>query len=233
MKFVPVDGAGHFGYIEHVPSGKIVHPKGGKPNPRNTTALVYHSDRHYGALFTFDEENKRIIHKGGKLWHPKSGSLSPSNDTTCVLHSDVHNAAKFYFGDINGRPISPYPEKIQLSGNWKIIEAFKDPEASFSGTYMYKIGKSLSRSVFDINAWNMEGKDVRTLFEVEEKYCRFVEKADSRTWSAETEETGKFNAHSKTTLIWQYVFAISQYDEECLYRSSIIGETSSLDEEPF
>ena len=62
VRFVPVEGFGHFGYIEHVARGKIVHPKGGSIDPGNDTRLVYHSDRHAGALFAFDEEDERIMH---------------------------------------------------------------------------------------------------------------------------------------------------------------------------
>ena len=61
FRFVPVESFGHFGYIEHVSSRKTVHPS-------FTTAwgtqLVFHSDRHAGALFAFDEENERILYKG-------------------------------------------------------------------------------------------------------------------------------------------------------------------------
>ena len=64
VRFVVVEGFGHFGYIEHVSSRKIVHPKGGSLTPGNGTSLLYHSDRHAGALFTFDEEEEHIIHRG-------------------------------------------------------------------------------------------------------------------------------------------------------------------------
>ena len=36
----------------------------------NDTHLVYHEDRHHGALFEFDEEDYVIKHIGGKIWHP-------------------------------------------------------------------------------------------------------------------------------------------------------------------
>ena len=120
VRFVPVQGQGHFGYIEHVSSGKIIHPLGGSVKPGNDTHLIYHEDRHHGALFEFDEEDYIIKHIGGKIWHPHGGSANPKNDTKCVLHSDRHAAAKFYFGDISGKPISPYPS-ANLSGSGKVI----------------------------------------------------------------------------------------------------------------
>jgi hypothetical protein len=124
VRFVPVQGApgchGRFGYIEHVASGKIVHPSGGSADPGNNTQLVYHEDRHHGALFEFDEEACVIKHIGGKIWHPHGGSPNPKNDTKCVLHSDRHAAAKFYFGNIDGKPMSPYPS-LNLSGGGKVV----------------------------------------------------------------------------------------------------------------
>ena len=118
VRFVPFQGTpgygGHFGYIKHVASGKIVHLSGGSIKPGNDTHLVYHENRHNSALFEFDEEDYVINHIGGKIWHPCGESANPRNDTKCVLHSDQHAAAKFYFGDISGKPISPCPS-VNLS----------------------------------------------------------------------------------------------------------------------
>jgi hypothetical protein len=158
VKFIPVDGAGHFGYIEHAPSGRVVHPKGGAANPRNDTALVYHTDRHEGALFAFDEAHNRIMHKSGKIWHPKGGKLSPSNDSVCVLHSDIREAAKFYIGNSNGDPISPYPDKPELGGNWKILVAFITPKAASSKLHEYQTGRSLTTSVTSTKPWNVNAR---------------------------------------------------------------------------
>ena len=66
FRFVAVEGAGHFGYIEQVKSGKIVHPKEDSLKPSNNTHLVLRSERHAGALFGFDESNNLIWHKHGK-----------------------------------------------------------------------------------------------------------------------------------------------------------------------
>ncbi len=64
VRFVPVETFGHFGYIEHVSSKKIVHPSGGSLSPGDGTSLVYHSARHVGALFAFDEKDEHIMHRG-------------------------------------------------------------------------------------------------------------------------------------------------------------------------
>ena len=126
VRFVPVQGTpgygGHFGYIEHVSSGKIVHPSGGSVDPGNDTYLVYHEDRHNDAQFEFDEEGCVIKHTGGKIWHPCGGSANPKNDTKCVLHNNWHAAARFYFSDIDRKPMSPTPPpNFRLSGDGNII----------------------------------------------------------------------------------------------------------------
>ena len=108
FRFVAVDGAGHYGYIEHVSSGKVVHPYCGSLDPDNDTNLVLHSDRHAGALFGFDEDNAVILHRGGKRWHPARGRPLPVNDTPLVLHEEHHDGARFYLGDLKGDPISPH-----------------------------------------------------------------------------------------------------------------------------
>ena len=95
VRFVAVPDCGHFGYIEHISSKKIVHPYQGSSNPGNNTSLVWHTDRHGGCLFAFDLENKYIIHSSGKIWHPWGGTSNPGNDTQLVLHSDRHNGARF------------------------------------------------------------------------------------------------------------------------------------------
>ena len=120
FRFVPVKGYSRLGYIEHVSSGKIIHPKGGSVDPGNNTCLVFHENRHNGALFEFDLNDYEIKHTGKKIWHPNGGSANPKNDTVCVLHSDHNAAAKFYFGDIDGNPTSPYPPP-NLSGNGQVV----------------------------------------------------------------------------------------------------------------
>ncbi len=110
FRFVPVEGAGKYGYIEHVPSGKVVHPQGGSITPGNGTELVLHSDRHAGALFTFDEANDRIIHRDGKLWHPWMGNPNPADGTRVVLDEGKHDVARFSFTNASLTKISPYKD---------------------------------------------------------------------------------------------------------------------------
>ena len=214
MQFILMDRINHYGYIEHVSSGKIVHPKGGRANPRNDTALVLHSDRHDGALFGFDEGNCRIVHKGGKMiWHPKGGSLEPSNGTTCVLHSDIHNGAKFYFGDSSGKPISPYPEKPKLSGEWKLVTETTAPK-ELSRTVEYSTG---------ISAESVGAKKISTGDVYESLGTRPQERKESFTIKLK---------ESDTVVIWQYVISITQNDNKWSFKTNMIEETNSLAKKP-
>ena len=232
FRFVPVEGFGHYGYIEHVATGKIVHPEDGSLHPKNDTKLVYHSDRHAGALFAFDEEDERIIHRSGKIWHPSYGSAKPGNDTPCLLHVDVHDAAKFYLGKLDGTKIHPYPTP-KLSGTWKKIIAFVDPKASHTFTQKYKVGKSLTSSDTEHHAWKVSGKVAKSIFSASAEYSRYAEKSSNKTWSQEYEETTTIEVkEGKTVVVWQFVFEMHQYNEIYSFQSSIIGDTNSLKRTP-
>ena len=232
VRFVPVAGFGHFGYIKHVMSGKIVHPEGGSLTPGDGTKLVYHSDIHAGALFTFDEEDEHIVHRDGKIWHPDGGSPNPGNDTTCVLHSDVHDAAKFYFGDLSGAEISPYADP-NLSGTWKVVKAFIDPIATHTFTAKFKVGKTRTKSVTEQHGWKVSVGAAIGWFQASAEYSGFIQKASSNTWSSEYEETTTIKVEAgKTVVVWQFVFGMEQYGDEYSFQSSIIGNTDSLDKTP-
>ena len=233
VRFVPVRSYGHFGYIEHVSSGKIVHPKGGSLDPGNDTRLVYHSDRHSGALFGFDEEGCEIKHIGGKIWHPQGGSPNPGNNTTCVLHSDRHAAARFYFGDINGNPLSPYPSP-NLNGDWKVLRAFITPEASHTYTVKYTVGRSQTRSTTTQVAWKVSaGVNIKQVFSASAEFSGFVQVANSDTWTEQKEQTHEITVEKgKTVVVWQYTFYMEQYGDEWSFHSSIVGDTNSLDVMP-
>ena len=232
VRFVPVEGFGHFGYIQNVSSGEIVHPRGGSLDPWNNTGLVYHSDHHAGALFAFDEENERIVHRGGKIWRPWKGSPNPDDDTRCVLHSDVDDAGKFYFGNLDGTAISPYP-RPKLSGTWKVIKAFINPAASIEFQQKYKVGKTLTSSKTKRHAWNVSLGFARELFSTNATYSGYVEISSEKTWSTEYEEMTTIKVEKGATVVlWQYVFGMQQYGEEYSFQSSIIGNTNSLNKKP-
>ena len=233
VQFVPAQGYGHFGYIKHVSSGNIVHPSGGSVNPGNDTPLVYHGDKHSGALFGFNEKEYEIIHFGGKIWHPSGGSPNPGNSMVCVLHSDRHAAAKFYFGDIDGKPMSPYPSP-NLSGDWKVVTAFITPEASHRKTIKHKVGKSNTKTTTTQHGWKIsEGFDFEGIFSANAEYSGYVENAQATTWMEEREEIHTFNViKGETVVVWQYVFAMERFGDEWSFKSTIIGDTNSLDVKP-
>lgn len=232
FRFVPVDGAGHFGYIEHVNSGMVVQPKCGSLDPSNDTHLVLRSDRHAGALFGFDEGNGVVVHKGGKIWHPKREDPNPGDDTSLILHSDRNDAGKFYFGDLDGNAMSPYPEP-HLSGNWKLLRAFIRPLADHTYSETYKIGRSKTHTNTKHHAWNVSAEVAKDFFIAKAEYSGFVEDTNTETWSEEKETSYTVNVKKgRSVWTWQYVFGMSQYGEELHFQSTIIGDTDSEDKKP-
>ena len=201
-------------------------------NPDNNTSCVLHSGKHAGALFGFDEENLVILHKSGKVWHPHGGSPSPGNDTTIVIHSGVHDAAKFYFGDLKGNPISPYPGP-NLSGDWKLLQAYITPLADHTYSQTYKVGRSTTTSTTTHHAWNVTAEVAKGFFSGSSSYSGFVEHSKSETWEEEREETFTFSVKKgQLVWVWQYVFGVAQYDDEMSFHSTIIGDTDSADKKP-
>ena len=92
--------------MQHVPSGKYVHPLGGSTNPPENTPLVFYRGFHRACLFKFDLQNDRIIHKtSGKIWHPLGGVAFPPNNQPVVLHSHRHSRATFIFANQQGAKI--------------------------------------------------------------------------------------------------------------------------------
>jgi len=91
-----------FGYIQHNSSGKVVRPRGGSVNPSDNTDLVLYSDKDDSALFYFEANQRRIVHKSGKVWY-KNGSYA--GGTNLVLHGEPvadNSAAQFYMGELDG-----------------------------------------------------------------------------------------------------------------------------------
>ena len=154
LRFVPVSGQGHFGYIEHVQTGKIVHPQTGLDAPSKGTDLVLHSSRHVGALFMYDSFNKTFMHKSGKYWHPHSGTNYPANGTKLVLWDGLHQGSHFKFVD-GSLQITDFYSTPTLSGEWKLIHSVINPAAQHTYKYSYKIGKSTSTSSTEHHGWNV------------------------------------------------------------------------------
>ena len=233
FRFVVVDGAGHYGYIQHVSSRKIIHPKGGSVNPDNNTSLELHSTRHAGALFGFDEEDMIILHISGKIWHPSGGKANPYNNTHIILHSGCDETAKFYFASRDGKQMSPYP-KPTLSADWKLLRAFITPLADFTYSETYKIGRKKTKSKTTQHGWKVSAEVAKGWFlSAKAEYSGHVKILRSETWSEEMGEKMEIKVtKGKSVYVWQYVLCISQCDEEITFCSNIIGNTESEDKKP-
>ena len=109
FRFVPVPGEGHYGYIENVQTKRIVHPESGYTPPDNGTRLVFHEDRHIGALFMYDSVDNVFIHKQGKTWHPRSGSGFPGDGTELVMWDGSHKGSTFVPVNASIEEINIYP----------------------------------------------------------------------------------------------------------------------------
>ena len=232
FRFVPEPGHGHFGNIQHVPSGKYLHPKSGLTDPENGTTIVFWSGTHVGTLFAFDEVNQVIRHRRGKYMHAKSGNSMPSNGTRVVMWDGFHDGARFFFVNNLGEKISPYPTP-ELRGEWKIIFAVDDPKAIHTYEIKHKVGRSVTTTTTEQHSWNISAEIGIKWFSASAEYGGFVQRANSQTWNEETEVTHKIEIKpGKSVVVWQYVFSASQFDDECVFSSNILGDTTSVDNKP-
>ena len=239
FRFVPVYGAGHCGYIEHVTSKKIVHPGGDSLTPGNGTYLVLRSatSGNSAALFgfrTIDGDDILILHKSGKMWYPEGGKPTPANGTPLVLHSDQNDATKFYFGDLDAKPIKgPYPEP-HLSGDWKLIKGWVMPMLDREYNVTYKVGRSKTVSEKVEFAWDVSAEVAYSYFSARAEFSGYVESSSSETWNTEIEvtTTNTVKEWHGSVFVWQYVFSMSQYGEELNFRSTIIGDSDSENKKP-
>ncbi len=84
--------------IQHVTSGKYVHPHGGRTDAGDGTDLVVYDGYHEACWWTYvpvsDKPGFGIIrHRtSGRLIHPHGGSYTPGSGTGVVLHHDIHYA---------------------------------------------------------------------------------------------------------------------------------------------
>ena len=232
LQFIPQPAYGHFGYIKHVASNKLVHPYGGSAYPGDDMSLVFHKDRHYATLFMFDEEKEQIVHIGGKHWHPYGGSVNPGNNNPVVLYEGSHAATRFYFGDASGNLISPYPKPF-LGGDWKLVKAYITPRATHTHTETYRVGRSHSSTATVHRAWSVSVGFAKGLFSAGAEYSGFVERSRDDTWSTEhTEEVSIHVTAGETVVVWQYVYTMEQYNEMLTFRSNILGDTDSMNVKP-
>ena len=195
-RFIRKDGI--YGYIQHVASGKIVHPYGGDLTPDRDTPLVLHSDQHSACLFALDDVRHWIIHKAGLKAHPRGGRPDPNNDTLVVLHPDVHDAMTWLFVDPHNptKEISIYG-KPTVAAEWKIVNEVRNPIATHEVTFIVRKGKSKTKSTSHSFQFKWEiGAKAEALFLSYNTSASFqydVRHSSSETWSEETTVTRKIH----------------------------------------
>ena len=226
FRFVPVEGEGHFGYIEHTRSGKIVHPESGLNEPGNDTKLVLHSDRHVGALFKYDSLLQNFVHKSGNIWHPYGGRNIPDDGTLAVLHEGVHEAARFHLVDSNHKEIDVYPTP-RLFGSWKLVFCVINPQATQTHKHKYTVGTEASTSKTTRHAWKVSAEVSFNWFKSSASYSGFAEKTDSSTWKETTEKEDDIVIEKGPTVaVWQWNFGANQYNQQKIFESTIFKHTS-------
>lgn len=234
VRFVAVPECGHFGYIEHVLSGKIVHISGYPFDPGNNSSLIWHTDRHVGCLFAFDLENNYIIHSSGKIWHPYGGNAVPANNAQLVLHAGRHDGARFYFVDANMKRASPYPPP-HLDHEWRLLGSSLDPQEQHQISITFKVGMYRSKTANHDRpyTWTISGKDARKLFSSSDVYASVIDQASPDAWKEETEVKTIISVSSgESVVIWQCDFILEQFGEEYKFRSSILECTDSTTKQP-
>ena len=235
FRFVREKEFGHFGYIEHVQSTKIIHPDGNN--------LILCEDRNVGALFTFDLENHVIMHRNGKYLQIKGSELTPKDDTSCCLgelemndakpkNVLINDAAKFYFGDIDAHHLYPYSSP-ETSYDWKLLIAFINPKTSRTFEVNYKIGRTKQVSKTNTHAWRLSAELAHSFFKSNVGYEGSTSMTDTATWTREENATLTINAEKGSTVcVWQYIYCIAQYDDKMIFQSNIICDTDSIDQKP-
>merc|ERR1739840_93818 len=86
-----------YGYIQHVASGKYVHPYGGSENPQNECPLVIYDDKHEACLFNIDQESGYVKHKGEMFMAPALGRARPRKNLSVVLFEEPTERCEWEF----------------------------------------------------------------------------------------------------------------------------------------
>ena len=246
FQFVPIKGAGHFGYIQFVGSDSgsklFVHPKGDNTlDPVDGSGLVLKQEQNAGALFGFAEDDDKVIlilHKASnKAWRSRDGNPNPKENSIVTLNSDVNSdISKFLFLNQSNEWVSPYPHP-ELRGHWNLLRAFVTPIADHTYKQKYKIGRSRTETEMEKHAWKVSAKVAFGFFsgktEIKAEYSGAVQETSSETWGEEKEESYTISVTgNRSVFVWQFVFTMSQCDEEVRFLSTIIGDTADPNTKP-
>ena len=237
FRFVRVKEFGHFGYLEHVGSSKIIHP-----TEDNKLILRDSKEKNVNALFTFDLERYTIMHRNGKHWHTEGDCPTPKDDTKCLLQANelesnatIKDAAKFYFGNFDAHHLYPYSESSPVvSQKWKLLQAFIAPRTSHSFVINYKIGWVKEFSETKTHSWKISADIGYSFLKSIIGYNGSISLAETSTLTEEKNISLTINVEKGDTVcVWQYVHCLAELGEEIVFlQSNIICDTDSLDKKP-
>lgn len=109
FRILPVRGY-HF-YIEHIKSGRIIHPESSESTPTAGTKLVLKAERNDGAFFRYSSESGGFLHEKSKLAiHVEGDQKNPEDGTPLVLRPYVKENSRFHMIDENRDPVDPMPK---------------------------------------------------------------------------------------------------------------------------
>lgn len=232
FRFIPVEGEGHFGYLENVETGRVVHPLSPTEAPPNETPLVFHSARMRKALFAYDSLNDAIVHIGGKYVYPLNGVNYPGDGVAVQLRDGLQAGAHFKFVNESGQEINPYPVP-ELSGDWMIVNSVINPAALHTCMYTYTTGRSQSKSSSSQQAWGISADLSAEMFSASAKYSSFVQNTTEETWSEEkTVERSITVKPGQSVVTWQFVFGATQYGNFLQFKSNILADTDDGENPP-
>lgn len=224
FRFIPVKGEGHFGYIENVETGRIVHPACGTEPPSNGTLLNFHSARHSGALFTYDALNDAIRHISGKYMH--------DGGTYLQLRDGLRSSSHFQCVNAHDKEIDPCPTP-ELTGGWQMVNCILDPAANHTYTYSYTTGMSKTLSSTSQHEWSVSAEGSFLWFSASAEYSGLAENTNEDTWSEErTVERSITVTPGKSVVTWQWVFGAAQFGNSLQFKSSFLADTDSLKKPP-
>jgi hypothetical protein len=229
FRFVRVKEFGHFGYIQHYSSKKVIHPIEDK--------LVFREEMNVNALFTFDLERHTITHRNGKHWHIEGNNPTPKKGTNCLLQvgskdAVISDTAKFYFGEIDAQDLYPY-KSPNISHDWKLLQAFITPKTSRSYMINYKVGRVKESSETITHGWRISADLAYSFLKTSVGYNGSISLAETSTRTEEKSVSLKIEVpKGDTVCVWQYVHCLAEYGDEIVFLSNIICDTDSLNKKP-
>lgn len=231
FRFIPVNGEGSFGYLEHVETGRVVQPVCGTDPPENhRTKLHLHSKRHSGALFTYDALKNAIQHISG--YYIDLNPLDIRSDLEILSTIEGRPGSEFKFVGTHNQEVYPCPTP-ELSGNWKMINCILNPAAYHIYTFSYTTGRSQTQSSTSQHGWGISAEVSTEWFSASAEYSGFVKKTTEDTWNEEKTVERMISVKPGQSIVtWQWVFRATQDSDSLQFNSNILVDTNSLEELP-